>query len=121
MGKVTVYDMILQIINGNQLSITEETEVLRILRKREEDRETVRMSRCLAGVIEAEMQRKLEEGIIKESTKSRNHPVYRRCFLETKTGNMDASELSELKIKEFIIDAHESFGLTRNEMKCIYL
>lgn len=114
--RMTIYDMILQIINSNQLSADEEAEVLGILRKREEERESARMSMCLAGVIEAEMQKKVEDGIIKQSTKDRYHPVYRRCFLETKTGNMAASELSDSIIQEFIMEAHEFFGLNRNDM-----
>jgi len=116
--RMTIYDMILQIINSNQLSADEEAEVLGILRKREEEREKKRMSRCLAGVIEEKMQKMVEEGIIKEATKTRYHPIYKRCFLETNFGNLDATEITEAEVEEFIIEAHESFGLNRNDMLC---
>ena len=114
--RITVFDMILQIIDGNQLSAEEETEIFGILEQRGRKRESARMSKCLAGVIEAEMQKKVDEGIIKESTKNRYHPIFRRCFQETIIGNMASSDLSEEIIREYIIEAHESFGLNRTEM-----
>lgn len=114
--KITVFDMVLQLIQGNQLSPEEEAELMEVLTRRGEEREEKRKSRCLAGVIEAEMQRKVEDGIIKQSTKNRYYPIFRRCFLETKIGNMPASELSDSVIREFIIEAHEFMGLNRNDM-----
>ena len=116
MEKITVFDIIIQLIKDNQLSPEEEAEIRGILEEKEREREEERLSRCLAGVIETEMQRKVDEGIIKEATKNRYHPIFRRCFQETQTGNMDASELSASIIREFIMEAHESFGLNRNEM-----
>lgn len=114
--RITMSDMIIQTINGNQLSAEEEVEIMKFLRERGEEREKKRMSRCLAGVIDGELKKKVEQGIYKESTVWRYHPIYKRCFQETKIGNMDAAELSESIIKEYIMEAHESFGLTRNEM-----
>lgn len=114
--RITMSDMIIQTINDNLLSAEEEVEIMDVLRGRGEEREKKRMSRCLAGVIEAEMQKKVEEGGIKESTKNRYYPIYRRCFKENKIGNMDSSELTEEIIQDYIIEAHESFGLNRNDM-----
>ena len=114
--KITVFDMILQIID--QLSIEEEVEIMGILRKREEEREKKRMSRCLAGIAEQELQKRVDKGEIKETTKTRYHPIYKRCFLETDFGNLDATEITEAEVEEFIIEAHESFGLNRNDMLC---
>lgn len=115
-GKITMIDMMVQVIQGNQLSTDEEAELMEVLKERGEEREKKRRSRCLAGVIEAEMQKKAEEGIIKESTKNRYHPIYRRCFEETTIGNMDATELSESVIKDFVMDVQEFLGLNRNDM-----
>lgn len=115
--RITVYDMIVQVINGNQLSVEEEVAIMELLRERGEEREKKRMSRCLAGVIDEELKKKVEAGIYKESTKDRYYPIYRKCFRETKIGNLDASELSETVIKEFIIEAHEFFGINnQNDM-----
>lgn len=114
---ITMFDMITQIINSNQLSSDEEARLMNVLKERVEEREKKRRSRCLAGVIEGELKKKVEEGSYKESTKSRYHPIYRRCFQETQTGNLDASELSESVIREFIVEAHEFFGLNnKNDM-----
>lgn len=116
--RITVYDMMVQVIQGNQLSAGEEAKIMAVLRERGEEREKKRMSRCLAGVIEAEMQKKVEAGIILEATKKWYYPIYRRCFLETNPGNLDAAEITEAGVEEFIIEAHESFGLNRNDMLC---
>ena len=115
-NRTTMTDMIIQTIIDNQLSAEEEIEIMDVLRGRGEEREKKRMSRCLAGVIEVEMLKKVEEGVIKESTKNRYYPIYRRCFKENKIGNMDSSELTEEIIQDYIIEAHESFGLNRNDM-----
>lgn len=116
--RITVFDMIVQVVDGNQLHEDEEIELMKILRRRGEEREEKRMSRCLAGIVEIEMRKKVQEGIIKASTKHRYQPIYRRCFLETEFGNLDAAEITESAVKEFIIEAHESFGLNRNERMC---
>lgn len=116
--RITVYDMMVQVIQGNQLSAGEEAEIMAVLQERGEEREKKRMGRCLAGVIEAEMQKKVEAGIIMEAAKKLYHPIYRRCFLETNPGNLDAAEITEAGIEEFIIEAHESFGLNRHDMLC---
>lgn len=115
--KITMFDMVAQIIQSNRFSVEEESEIFEVLKTRMEEKEKTRMSRCLAGVIERELEKRVEEGIYKESTKSRYHPIYRRCFQETQTGNLDASELSESVIREFIMEAHESLGLNnKNDM-----
>lgn len=115
-NKVTMGQMIIQMIQGDQLSITEESEILGILEERQRKREEEKMGRCLAGVIESVLTEKVREGKIKAASKKRYHPIYKRCFVETIIGNMDASELTEALIKEIIIDAHETLGTSRNDM-----
>lgn len=115
-GKITMIDMMVQVIQGDQLSSDEEAKLMEVLKERVEEREKKRRNRCLAGVIEQELEKKVEDGIIKESTKNRYHPIFRRCFEETTTGNLDASELSESVIREFIMEAHEFLGLNANDM-----
>ena len=115
-NKVTMGQMIIQMIQGDQLSITEESEILGILEERHRKREEEKMDRCLAGVIERVLTENVEKGKIKEATKKRYHPIYRRCFLDSNIGNLDASELTEALIKEIIIDAHETLGTSRNDM-----
>lgn len=114
--RTTVTDMIIMTINDNRLSVKEEVEIMDILRGRGEGREKKRMSRCLAGIAEQELQKRVDKGEIKESTKNRYHPIFRRCFLETEIGNMDAAELSESVVKDFVMEANEFLGLNRNDM-----
>ena len=115
-NKVTMGQMVLQIIQGGQLSVTEESEVMKILEERKREWEEEKMGRCLAGTIERVLTENVEKGKIKEATKKRYHPIYRRCFLESIIGNMDASELTEETIRELIIDAHETLGANSNDM-----
>lgn len=117
-NKVTIGQMVIQMIQGDQLSAAEESEIKKILEERQGKREEDRLTRCLAGIIDADLTQKVESGQIKEATKRRYHPVYKRCFVDGKIGNMDASELTESLIRDAIIDAHESFGLDRNEIMC---
>lgn len=115
-NKVTMGQMIIQMIQGNQLSVKEETEISEILEKRKREREDQKMDRCLAGVIERVLSERVEKGKIKAATKRRYHPIYKRCFEDTVIGNMDGSELTEEMIREIIIDANETLGTNRNDM-----
>jgi len=115
MERITVLDMILQVINGNQLSVEEEADLIEILKKRGEEREEKRLSRCLFGILKHEMDLKLKTGEFKLSTVQRYKPIIHRCFSGT-YGNMDASDLNEEILHEFITEIYESYRMSRNEI-----
>lgn len=114
--KITVCNMLIQMITGNQLSLDDELEIKNVLEKREKEREEAKRNRCLSGIIEKELKKQMEMGVISEATGLRYQSILRRCFIDTTYGNLDASSLSESVVQEFIIETHESYGLTRNEM-----
>ena len=101
------------LINENVLSKEEEYQIKDCIEKRERKRR-----RCLAGIIDDELIRNVKSGVISELAKEKSYLLYKRCFMESKIGNMDASELSEMIIREFIEEAEESFGLDDYEMQC---
>lgn len=108
-GKVC--QLICCLINEDLLSVEEELLIKDTIMERERKR-----GRCLAGVIADQIKRNVESGACNESVKGKLYPLYKKCFLDSEIGTMDASELSELKIREFIAEAGESFGLIDNEM-----
>lgn len=114
--KITVCDMMIQMITGNQLSLDEELAIKNVLDEREKERAEAMRNRCLSGIIEDELAELVKIGKLSGSTRQRYHPILRRCFMDTAYGNMDASLLSESVIQEFVIEAHESYNLSRNDL-----
>lgn len=112
---ITVYDMINQMIRDGQFSANQEDALGMMLADRKEKREEERLSRCLYGIVMHEMDVRVSSGEVKQSTAKRYRPVIQRCF-NGKYGNMDAAEINEEIIQEFILEAIESYGLDRNEM-----
>lgn len=99
------------LINENVLSKEEEYQIKDCIEKR-------KRRRCLAGIIDDELILNVKSGMISDCAKEKNYSLYKRCFLESRIGNMDASELSEMIIREFIEEVEESFGLDDYEMQC---
>lgn len=110
--KFTISKMITQIITENQLSLDEELDIKKLL----EERVEARKDRCLAGIIEKELDESMKTGQLNESTKQRYYPILRRCFMDTVYGNLDASSLSEAVIQEFVLEALETYNLNRNDL-----
>lgn len=113
---MTVYDIMIQMISEDHLSLEEETELQKFLEERETKRTETIKNRCLAGIIERELEELVKMGKLNKSTKQRYHPILRRCFMETSYGNLDASLLSEAVIQEFVMEAQESYNLNRNDL-----
>lgn len=114
--KITMFNMITQVIQDNLLSSSEEDLLINILQKRAAVRETERKNRCILGILEQELALKLKNGELKPTTIQRYKPIIHRCFSGT-YGNMDASELTEEILHDFITEIYESdVGLNRNEM-----
>lgn len=111
--KRAIGQLICCLINENTLSKEEEHQIKDCLEEKERKRR-----RCLAGIIDDELSRNVEAGVISECAKEKNYLLYKRCFMGSRTGNMDASELSEMIIREFIEEAEESYGLDDYEMMC---
>lgn len=112
--KITIYDMIAQVIRGNQISLNEEEQLRDVLNGRWEEREKERKQRTLLGILEEEMDIKLKSKEFKPATVKRYKPILRRCFSGS-YGNMDAAELTEEILYDFITEVYEA-GLSRNEM-----
>lgn len=113
---MTVYDIMLQMIEDNQLSLEEETALKKFLDDRETKRIEEKRNRCLSGIIEKELAELVRAGKLSQATQQRYHPILRRCFMETSYGNLDASLLSESVIQEFVMEAQESYNLNRNDL-----
>lgn len=99
------------LINENVLSKEEEYQIKDCIEKR-------KRRRCLARIIDDELSRNVKSGVISECAKEKNYSLYKRCFIESMIGNLDASDLSENIIREFIEEVEESFGLDDYEMLC---
>lgn len=110
--KFTIGNMIIQIITENHLSLDEELDIKKHLEKKSE----ARKDRCLAGIIEKELDDAVKAGQLNESRKQRYYPILRRCFSDTAYGNLDASSLSEAVIQKFVLEALETYNLDRNDL-----
>lgn len=113
---MTVYDIMLQMISDNQLSLEEETALKKFLDERQTERDEEKRNRCLSGIIEKELAELVQAGKLSQATQQRYHPILRRCFIDTSYGNLDASLLSEAVIQEFVMEAQESYNLNRNDL-----
>lgn len=113
--KITMYDMVAQMVRNNQFSVKQEEELEIMLAGRKEKREEERLSRCLYGIAVHELDAKVCSKEFKPSTAKRYKTIIQKCF-SGKYGNMDASNLNEEILHEYITEVHESYGLSRNEM-----
>lgn len=107
--RITICDMIIQMISKNQLSLEDEARIRKMLEEKQRKQEY----RCIADVIESEVMRKIESKDI--TIKKACQSVYRKCFMETQIGNMELAELTEKNISEFGRKVRNSFGLDKNE------
>ena len=115
-NKVTLYQIIKEIINNNQLTAIEEAEIRKILEEKVE-KEDVSKS-CLAAIIEKEIEEGLKIGKYNEFFKNRNQPVIEKYFKKSKIGNMSVADLSEADIQKFILQANEVYQLSKDNMIC---
>lgn len=113
-SKIIMSDMAVQRISGNQFSAEEETTVKKRITEKQGKIGNGQKGRCLAEVIELEIGDKLDLEDVR--MKSMCQTVYKRCFKETKIGNMDSLKLSEKAINKFKKDIREFYGLNEDEM-----
>lgn len=112
-GRITIAGMVAQMINSGQFSEEEEAEIQRLIEEKHKKGEDSHRGRCLAEAVKAEMMKKVDPKDIKMTDMYQT--VLRKCFMETKAGNMDSLQLSEKAVRDFETEVRESFGLGENE------
>lgn len=114
-----LYKVVRQIVNENQLLEMDEAELRKILeeekpkKKEENSRET-----CLAGIIEEEMNNKMKDRQVEETSKKCYQSVLNNCFWKSEIGRMPVSALSGPVIRKFIVQAEETYKVNRRNMIC---
>lgn len=103
--------LIKSIINDGSLSKEDEDEIIRSLSERKNGRGN---KRCIAAAIEAELRRaeSLDAGKVLICQE-----LLRKCFKNSEVGNMDASELTVTKIKEYMEETCEMQHLDNKEIQ----
>ncbi len=113
--KITVIcKMVSQIIN--EYKLLDEDEVRKILEekgKKEEDRGI-----CLASVIEKELEKAIKSGQICESNVGLYQSVFNKSIKNSEFGNIPASELSDMLIRKFVLQAEKTYEMNRTRLKC---
>lgn len=113
--KITVIcRMVSQIIN--EYKLPDETEIRKILEekvKKEEDRGI-----CLASVIEKELEKAIKSGQICESNVGLYQSVFNKSIKNSEFGNIPASELSDMLIRKFVLQAEKTYEMNRARLKC---
>ena len=113
--KITVIcRMVSQIIN--EYKLPDETEIRKILEekvKKEEDRGI-----CLASVIEKELEKAIKSGQICESNVGLYQSVFSKSIKNSEFGNIPASELSDMLIRKFVLQAEKTYEMNRTRLKC---
>ena len=113
--KTTLGDMIKQIINENQLSDADETEIRKIL---EEKRNKEEEKGCLVSVIEIELEKAIKSGQICEENIGLYKSVFEKIIKRSEIGNMPAIELSNDLIKKFVLQTGKTYEKDRTRLKC---
>ena len=113
--KITVIcRMVSQIID--EYKLPDETEIRKILEekvKKEEDRGI-----CLASVIEKELEKAIKSGQICESNVGLYQSVFSKSIKNSEFGNIPASELSDMLIRKFVLQAEKTYEMNRTRLKC---
>ena len=113
--KITVIcKMVRQIIDEDKLA--DEAEIRRILEekgKKEEERGI-----CLALVIEKELEKAIKSGQICESNVGLYQSVFSKSIKNSEFGNIPASELSDMLIRKFVLQAEKTYEMNRTRLKC---
>ena len=115
---VMLCQIVSRIISENQLPDVAEAELRKILeeekpKKKEEDRKI-----CLTSVIEKELEKAIQLGQICESNAGLYQSVFDKSIKNSEIGNMPASELSDMLIRKFVLQAGQVYKLDRIRLKC---
>ena len=111
---IMLCQIVSKIIDENQLP--DEDAVRKILEekgKKEEDRGI-----CLASVIENELEKAIQSGQICEEHVGLYKSVFEKMIRESEIGNMPASELSDMLIRKFVLQAEKTYEMDRTRLKC---
>ena len=112
---IMLCQIVSKIIDENQLP--DEDAVRKILeekgKKEEGDRGT-----CLATVIEKELEKAIKSGQICEEHVGLYKSVFEKMIRESEIGNMPASELSDMLIRKFVLQAEKTYEMDRTRLKC---
>lgn len=113
--KITIIcKMVRQIIDEDKLA--NEAKIRRILEekgKKEEDRGI-----CLASVIKIELEKAIQSGQICESNVGLYQSVFNKSIKNSEFGNIPASELSDMLIRRFVLQAEKTYEMNRTRLKC---
>lgn len=109
-----------QIINENQLLEMDEAELGKILEDKEKPKKKEEDSKesCLAGIIEEEMNNKMKDRQVEETSKKCYKSVLNDYFWKNEIGRMPVSALSDTGIRKFIVQAEETYRMNRRNMIC---
>lgn len=115
---VMLCQIVSRIISENQLPDAAEAELRKILEeetpeKKEEDRKI-----CLTSVIETELEKAIKSGQICESSVRMYQTVFNKSIKNSEIGNMSATELSDILIRKFVLQAEKTYGMDRTRLKC---
>ena len=112
---IMLCQIVSKIIDENQLP--DEDAVRKILeekgKKEEEDRGT-----CLASVIKIELEKAIQSGQICESNVGLYQSVFNKSIKNSEFGNIPASELSDMLIRKFVLQAEKTYEMNRTRLKC---
>lgn len=109
-----------QIINENQLLEMNEAELGKILEDKEKPKKKEEDSKesCLEGIIEEEMNNKMKDRQVEETSKKCYKSVLNDYFWKNEIGRMPVSALSDPVIRKFIVQAEETYRMNRRNMIC---
>lgn len=114
--KITVLCQIVnQIIDDNQ--VQDEDTIRKILEEKVKMKEEDRGA-CLASVIETELEKAIKSGQICESSVRMYQTVFNKSIKNSEIGNMSATELSDILIRKFVLQAEKTYGMDRTRLKC---
>lgn len=113
---VMLCQIVSRIISENQLPDAAEAELQKILeeekpKKKEEDRKI-----CLTSVIETELEKAIKSGQICESSVRMYQTVFNKSIKNSEIGNMSATELSDILIRKFVLQAEKTYRMDRTRL-----
>lgn len=113
--KITIYDMVVQLIKNGQFSSEQEDELGILLTNKQKRREEERLGRCFLGILCQEINARENNGEFKPETAKRYQQMIQRYF-DGIYGNMDAANISQEMLYKFITETNETLGEKRGEM-----
>ncbi len=111
---IMLCQIVSKIIDENQLP--DEDAVRKILEEKGKKEEYSKI--CLATVIEKELEKAIESGQICEEHVGLYKSVFEKMIRESEIGNMPASELSDMLIRKFVLQAEKTYEMDRTRLKC---